>query len=1060
MWKTLAVACLFLSIPVSQLQAGEGVRLRQVMRAGARARSNRPPITIWERMADPKGWWQSRLARVNPRGRNLAPRLSPEAVARTGTPIANPIFFIPQNFDSGGRFAGNVESGDFNRDGKADLLVSNECVSDTDCSHGTVAVLPGNGDGTYGAAVVSDTAAALSRMTVGDFNRDGKLDVAVDNGCFDVGCTSGTINVLLGNGDGTFQAPVTYATGGNAFSVEAVDINGDGKPDLVVVTNPGTAGVLLGNGDGTFQPIATFSTDPPGATTLRTAVSLGDFNADGRLDLAAVSIECGVSDCNILVGVLLGNGDGTFQAPAGVRTISQRNPQAVALADVNGDHKLDLAVVEACIFEVCGSAPEMVEVLPGNGDGTFGDGKRSALGSDVVTSIQFADLDKDGDPDLITVDPDAATMTVMRGRGDGILDVQALYETQGTSPLFGVVADLNGDGEDDVAVANACQTDFQQACSGNVVVFPGTGKGTFLGTFGLPFGGTGGTALATADLNHDGMSDLVAANMCKPLNDCSAGNLAVMLARPDGSFAEAVTYDLDGLEPFEVTLGDFNGDGKLDAAVINFCGGQLECSHGVIDVLLGNGDGSFQPVVTYPSGGNFARSLVAGDFNGDGKLDLAVAQCTAEIGCFGTEGDVGVLLGNGDGTFQAAVNYSSGDPSALAVITADFNGDGKPDLAVANANCSAGEFEVSCSTGSVGVLLGNGDGTFQTAVRYSTIDLQAFSIVAGDFNHDGKVDLAVGNKNCEDISPCGTVSSVAVLLGKGDGTFQTAVTYATADLWVGFGASERPDALAAADLNGDGNPDLFLSNRNVLLGNGDGTFQAAQSYNPAAREPGGSAVVADFNGDGRPDAATGEFFLVRVLLNISEGFGHATSTALTSSKNPANLHQTVTFTAQVSSTSPGTPGGTLTFSDNGHALDSETLSNGQAAFSTNSLDAGVHSITASYGGDSTFLPSTSTVLQQVIRSATHINLTSSQNPSKRNQPVTFTAVVIADSGGPPDGAVTFKDFSTVLGKVQLEGGQAAITVTLHRKGPHLIHAIYSGSTVFRHSSAVLAQRVR
>jgi hypothetical protein len=320
--------------------------------------------------------------------------------------------------------------------------------------------------------------------------------------------------------------------------------------------------------------------------------------------------------------------------------------------------------------------------------------------------------------------------------------------------------------------------------------------------------------------------------------------------------------------------------------------------------------------------------------------------------------------------------------------------------------------------------------------------------------------LAVGNLGCSDLGPCPGAGSVAVLLNKGDGTFQTpSSTNPILELWTGSLIDTRANALAISDLDGDGKPDLVLSNRDVLLGNGDGTFQAAQSYSPGV-QAGESAVVADFNGDGKPDLAVGELFLARVLLNISAGFGHATTTTLTSSRNPANLHQNVTFTAQVSSTSPDEPGGTVTFSDNGHALDSAALSNGKARFSTNSLEAGVHSITATYRGDSEFLPSTSAAIEQVVRSQTHVQLTSSQNPSKHNRPVTFAAVVIADSGGTPDGTVTFRDFSTFLGAVQLQDGQAALTVILHRKGPHIIHAVYGGSTIFRRSSAVLTQRVK
>jgi hypothetical protein len=302
-------------------------------------------------------------------------------------------------------------------------------------------------------------------------------------------------------------------------------------------------------------------------------------------------------------------------------------------------------------------------------------------------------------------------------------------------------------------------------------------------------------------------------------------------------------YDLAaGVGPTSVVVGDLNNDGKPDVAVGASAG---------IYILLGNGDGTFQTPLQFslpqqPSSVDFnfaSRHLVVADFNGDGKLDLAEGNSAV------------VLLGNGDGTFQAPVSY--GVPGPLAV--GDLNGDGRPDLAIKRVG------------GGVSILLSNGDGTFRAETKVPSGLGRGGGIVIADFNGDGMLDLAVGDPD-----------GFTILLGKGDGTFASPACGGTCS-----GAGGRP--LAAGDLNGDGKVDLVSSfgldrvRAEAFLGNGDGTFRTGQAFLHLGEDP-TPAVIADLNGDGKRDLVfgyggftlDGDYQSVTILLGNGDGtFGAA-----------------------------------------------------------------------------------------------------------------------------------------------------------------------------------------
>jgi len=722
-----------------------------------------------------------------------------------------------------------VTKGDFNGDRVLDLAVIN-CVQapSAPCS-GFVSVFLGNGDGTFEPAINTPVGTQPLVITAGDFNGDGKLDVVVvDN---PPTATGPVILLFLGNGDGTFQSPVTVASGGPASYVLAVgDFNGDGKLDLTTESS-----VYLGNGDGTFQSPKSFS---------GSLIGVGDFNGDGKLDIAA-AMDC--PSGGTCVSILLGNGDGTFLA--GQNLVFAGTGADGVVADVNGDGKLDL--VTADTDDSFGG----VRVFLGNGDGTLQAPQFYHVGNGFgeAYDVKVGDFNGDGKPDLVVANNGTSNVSVFLGNGDGTFQSEVDFPA-GFQPLRVITGDFNGDGRSDVAVLDR----------DSVAILLDQGNGTLQTATDYP-AGKNAQSVAVGDFNGDGKPDLAIGNFFD-------GTISIRLGNADGTFRSPLTFTVN-TKPWAAAVGDFNGDGKLD--LVTICAG---CGNG--EVLLGNGDGTFQSAPSFTVG-NTPESLVVADFNGDGKPDLGVANETSPT----VPGSVSILLGNGDGTFRPAVNYTVGKgPASIAfgdvnhdgkldlltanqgsadisvllgngdgtfrpsqnfpagsfpngVTLGDFNGDGKLDAAVANQTClfsfatTPGPQATPCPGGSVAILMGNGDGTFQVP-RSHTVHDGPIAIAAVDMNGDGKLDVAVLNNGSNDMS---------ILLGNGNGQFRDAMN---------FGVGVYPVSFAMGDFNGDGKLDLASANSgsfpdfsdvsiSVLINN---TPPSISSFNPSSGPAGTTGV--------------------------------------------------------------------------------------------------------------------------------------------------------------------------------------------------------------------------
>ena len=749
--------------------------------------------------------------------------------------------FINQISNTTGASPESIAIADFNNDTLLDIVVVNY--------DNNIGILLGYGNGYFDNQISHPTDFSLSSISVGDINSDKILDLIIvnyadngisvflgfDNGSFrdpltyylgfrPIYVTIGHLNnddkldiivlnsmryylhIIFGYGNGSFGNPITLSAGKTPFVAAVADLNNDDRSDIVVanrddkhisvfiysqiqlttkhissgldndsrlqciavndfnndnildiaIVNHGTKtiGLLIGNGDGSFNKETVISLDWNANSK---SIVIGDFNKDKQIDLAVTNAG------TYNIDLILGNGKGGLTRQRNDGYTLDRPPSIIVADDFNHDGQSEIVVA----YDNSSNIDILIVYDPGN----FTDQMIYSIGSKVVSSA-IGDFNQDAILDIVVANSENNNVGIMLGYGNGSFTKQTTYAT-GTAPNSVVVGHFNNDIYLDFAVIHEKDK--------NIGILFGYGNGSFTNQTTYSTNSTS-NLIVVSDFSNDTFSDIVMAVS-------EDRSIKILLSYGNGSFAKSRSI-LKGISPRCLTVGDVNNDRFIDIIAYDYRG---------IHTVLGYGNGSFRTSIINPINKlNFYPSFAAvGDFNSDDRLDIVFVNFYYNNAIF--------FLGHANCSFVEHRTYSVGC-NPVYVVAADVNNDARLDIIIAN---SWGD--------NISVLLGDGNGSFPSLTKYSVGDYP-ISIMIADLNNDTRMDIVVINSN----------STISVLLGTFNLVFKCQMTMIT-------GHGSFPRSIATGDFNNDNHPDIIVANSGtnsigVFLGNGDGSFSTGMNH--------------------------------------------------------------------------------------------------------------------------------------------------------------------------------------------------------------------------------------